>query len=110
MATWHDLESARDQWVDAPLSDDVLETLLEVAKSAVIAYAPALPEPEEEEEEDIPTSYRYAQLMQTRNLWNVSRVDSAGSVGEGEFVIQPRPLDWHVKQVLRPARGVPRVG
>lgn len=110
MANWHDVESARDRWVDAPLDDDDLEELLEVAKQAVIEYAPALPEPEDPEaEEDIPVNYRRAQLMHSRNLWNASTASTAGTFGEGEFVITPRPLDWHVQQMLRPKRGVPVV-
>src|SRR6187431_100117 len=48
MATWHTVESARDEWPDAPSDygdggDDTLLTLLAVAKEAVIAYAPATP-------------------------------------------------------------------
>ena len=109
MATWHDSESARDQWVDAPDDDAHLVELLEVARAAVIAYAPALPAPEGEGTPTIPTTYRYAQLMHARNLWNATKVDPAGTFGEGEFVVQPRPLDWHVQQVLRPKRGVPSV-
>lgn len=40
MATWHTLDSARAEWVDAPLDDTHLSNLLEVAKDAVLAYAP----------------------------------------------------------------------
>ena len=105
MGTWHDIESAREQWLDAEtISDDTLEALLEVAQSQVIAYAPALPT------EDVPTNYAYAQLRQAQNLWNAGRVDALGGVGDGnDFVARPFPLDWHVKAILRPARGRPRV-
>lgn len=110
MASWHDIESARNQWVDAPLDDAALVQLLEVAKGQVIAYAPALPEPGEGDDPAIPEHYRVGQLMQARNIWNAQKVDAAsGGMGEGEYVVRPHPLDWMVKQVLRPRKGVPRV-
>lgn len=109
MTTWHDIESARDQWIDAPLDDDVLEELLDVSVQQVIAYAPALAEPAEGEELDVPVNYRRAQLQQARNLWNASKVDPSGGIGGDDFVIRPFPLDWIIRQTLRPRRGVPRV-
>lgn len=110
MATWHDVDSARDEWIDAPLDDDVLTTLLNVAKQQVIAYAPRLPivDPPVEPEQ-IPDNYRYGQLEQAKNLWNAGTVDSAGAVGEDSFVVRPHPLDWIIKQILRPRRAVPHV-
>ena len=60
--------------------------------------------------ENIPTRYALAQLMQAKNMWNAGRVDASGGIGDGgDFVIRPVPLDWHVKQLLRPKRGAPRV-
>ncbi|MGV8851716.1 MAG: hypothetical protein ACOH1M_04000 [Rhodoglobus sp.] len=109
MATWHTLVTARDEWIDAPESDELLQDLLDVAEQSVIAYAPKLVAPVEGEAEVIPTNYRYAHLQQTKNLWNAGRVDSGGGVGEGEFVFRPHPLDWVIKQILRPRRAVPRV-
>jgi hypothetical protein len=108
MATWHDLISVRDEWIDAPESDDLLDELLEVAQLSIVAYAPALPV-SETEVPVIPTSYRYAQLQQVKNLWNAGRVDSAGGMGDEGFVFRPHPLDWVIKQILRPRRAVPRV-
>lgn len=122
MATWHTVESIRTYWDDAhQINDELLEELLEVAQSAIIAYAPT---PSEEfpeltldewesawdgnwgdDSEDIPTRFRVAQMMHVRNLWNASRVGADGSQGGDTFEIQPRPLDWHVKQILRPARA-----
>lgn len=112
MTAWHDLVTAREQWLEADELDDiVLETLLEVSKQQVIAYAPPeLPEPEEDEEQIIPVNYSYAQLQQAKNLYNAARVTPGGEYGEDTFVIRPHPLDWIVKQILRPRRAVPNVG
>lgn len=115
MATWHDIESARDQWVDAPLDDERLEELLTVACQQVVAYAPksvreAL-EADDAAPDEVPTNLRVAQLMQARNIFNAQRVDAAsGGMGEDTFMVRPHPLDWMVKQIIRPRTGVPRVG
>ena len=106
MATWHDIDSIRIAWSDADqIEDALLGELLEVARDAVVAYAPALAE-----DAVLPTSYRLGQMLHTKNLWNAARVGADGSIGGDTFEIQPRPLDWHVKQVLRPAQGLPKVG
>ncbi|MBH0054481.1 hypothetical protein I6E74_09920 [Salinibacterium sp. SWN139] len=107
--TWHTPETVREDWLDAPESDTLLEDLLVVAQEAVVAYAPALTEVDEEDALIIPTAYRYAQLQQVKNLWNAGRVDSAGGVGDEGFVFRPHPLDWMIKQILRPRKAVPRV-
>lgn len=114
MATWHTPESARDQWADAPGDPDdegdLLIELLDVARVQVEAYAPILTPPAEGEAVDVPTHYRYAQLMQARNIWNASIVSPGGELGETDFAITPHPLDWTVKQMLRPHRAKPVVG
>jgi hypothetical protein len=109
MASWYNAGSAREEWVDAEAIEHfTLETLLEVAREQVIAYAPALPA--DLDVFEIPTRYAYAQLRQAQNLWNAGRVDAGGSIGDGgDFVMPQRPLDWHVKAILRPAGGRPRV-
>jgi len=68
---------------------------------------PATPDPEPVE--SIPDRYRLAQLIQVRNLWNATMTTASGDLGGDTFQITPRPLDWHVKALLRPAQGRPRV-
>ncbi|MCC2032194.1 hypothetical protein [Microbacterium allomyrinae] len=120
MATWHTPETLREEWTDADtISDDTLDALLEVAQDQVIAYAPSLPAVDvawvdgylvPESPSSIPTRYAYAQLRQVQNLWNAGRVDTTGGIGDGgDFVMRPHPLDWHVKAIIRPKRGKPRV-
>lgn len=103
---WHTLDSARAEWQDAPADDSRLFTLLQIAAQQVAAYAPDL-----EDGAPVPTNYRYGQLMQARNLWNAGRVDPAQGNAEfgTSFVITPHPLDWIVRQILRPQRRVPVV-
>ena len=96
MATWHTPETARDQWVDAPLDDGQLQQLLDVAKQAVLAYAPVITDP------NPPTSYVVAQLMQARNVWNSGKATPSGDFDGGGYGLTTHPLDWQIKQILRP--------
>ena len=103
---WATLDDARGQWPDAEvIPDEVLWELLEVAKHQVIEFAPVLAAGVA-----IPRHYVKGQLMQARNILNSARVD-AGSGGDGEdtFMIRTFPLDWMVKQQLRPTRTIPVV-
>lgn len=112
VAHWHTPEDAPAQWSDAPSAADLTE-LLDVARGQVLAYAPAgdytdtahlVTDPAA----DIPTSWRVAQLMQARNIWNARLTDPGnGEIGDDTFVIRPFPLDWTIKQMLRPRRGTP---
>lgn len=122
MAEWHTVASARNQWADAPYDtdedegDDTLLELLAVAKSAVLAFAPDLSGNTFVDDDGyivnygdnvVPTNYRVAQLMQARNVWNSSKASPAGSFDNGEYGLTSFPLDWQVRQLLRPKRGVP---
>lgn len=124
---WHTLDTARDQWRDAPSDDDTLQQLLDVARHQVTAYAPtytgepgtstlAAPDPttgalQPVTAATVPADYRLAQLMQARNIWNAGRVDPAsGGLGDDSFIMRPFPLDWMVKQIIRPKRALPWIG
>jgi hypothetical protein len=111
MADWHTTETARNEWVDAPLDDGQLVQLLEVAKQAVLAYAPALPTAtmgwvdgyyQPTDTISIPDNYRYAQLQQARNIWNSAAATPAGDFDSGSYGLTTHPLDWQIKQILRP--------
>lgn len=103
---WHILDTIRAEWPDADvIPDATLWALLDVAREQVVAFAPALGE-----DAPIPTHYREAQRIQARNIWTAARVSPDGALGGDDFTVRPFPLDWHVKQLLRPKRGVPVVG
>lgn len=99
---WHNLDSARDGWADAPNDDDLLWELLVVARDAIEEFAPVLGV-----DVAVPARYRKGQLMQARNLWNSDDVSPAGVEGMDSYAVTPRPLDWAVKQVVRPRSAVP---
>jgi hypothetical protein len=106
MATWHTVASARDEWPDAPVDDDdgddILTSLLAVAKEAVIAYAPTVTEPLIE----IPDGYRDAQLVISQNNWNAKKQPSG--FYDTDQTISAQWAPWH--QLVRPKRGRPWVG
>jgi hypothetical protein len=102
---WYTLEWARASWRDAPDSDERLFTVLEVAKTQVLAWAPA------QEEAALPAmNLREAQLMQARNIWNSVKTDPANfGIGDEGLIIRPFPMDWTVKNMIRPKSPKPVV-
>lgn len=104
---WYDTATTRAQWRDAPDDDVALWELLEVAKDQVLSYAGGVGGPGFQ----VPPNLRKAQLMQARNIWNAAKVDASnGEIGEDTFAIRPFPLDWAVRQMIRPKRALPWVG
>lgn len=101
---WHTLDTARAEWASAPASDIRMFQVLELARQQVLAFAPAF-------EGRVPVSYREGQLMQARNIWNAGAVNpGSGEMGDDSFMVQPFPLDWMVRQVLRPKRAIGAIG
>lgn len=100
---WHTLDSIRNEWADAPDDDTTLYALTESAKTQCIDYAPRLTGRP-------PTTFRQAQLIQSRNLWQSVKSDQGGQLGADGFAIPVYSLDWVVKGLLRPKRGVPIAG
>ena len=101
---WLTLAAARDSWRDAPDDDVVLWRLLAMAREQVEAYAPAI------QWSTPPPNYVTAQHTQARNIWNAVKTDPANQgIGDEAFTIRPFPMDWTVKQMIRPARAVPVV-
>jgi hypothetical protein len=119
MATWADTETARKLWRDAPADDAVLVLYLSAAREACLAFAP-LPEDDDSTGgygedpyggygggSDIPDRYLLAQVMQARNSWNSGKASPSDGVFDGSgFGIGTAPLDWQVKQLLRPQRAL----
>lgn len=101
---WADLPDARAVWPDAAaLEDAVLVRLLTAAHEQVLAYAPALADPEV-----VPSRYVEAEVLQARELWAASKRDG-DVLGFESFAVRVRPLSGTVRSLLRPPRGVVRV-
>lgn len=108
--SWLTLEETRDRWRDAnAIEDDALQDYLDVAAQQVLAYGPSRIAETIAATGCVPTHYRVAQLMQTRNLWNAIKTDPSSNYQGAEpgFTFTPFPLDWTVKAVIRPKTAVP---
>lgn len=111
MAEWYTVATSpgvdrlRAAWPGAPTENlELCETLLEVAREQVEAFAPAL-----DPDAPLPLRYTYAQLQQAMNLWAAGRADENGNVGTEGFSFQPRPLDKTIRNIIRPTSGVASV-
>lgn len=108
--TWHDETTARATWRDAPASAELLE-LLETSKEQCIQYATDLPPTEYVEPvEGISASWRMAHLLQARALQVAKRAGNQDTLGMDGMTVSVKPMDWHVKQLLRPRRRRPGIG
>lgn len=59
------------------------------------------------EESDVPEAWKLALIMQARSVYNAGQARAGGSeFGNEDFSISIYPLDWQVKQLLRPIRGL----
>lgn len=102
-SAWHTLDSTRREWSGAPDDDAQLYDLLVSAREQVLAFAPAVA--------SVPVRYRAAQVMQARNTWNAFQRNPGGdNYGSPDFTVPSFPLDWHVRQLLRPAEGIGVIG
>lgn len=100
---WLDLDTARRLWADAPDDDAQLFMVLHSARGACLEFAPL------EDPAVVPLEYRQAQLVQAINTWEATAAGGGDSLGVGEFAVPRHPLDWHVRQMLRPRSGMPAV-
>lgn len=92
-------------WPDAPVeNEEVCGLILSTAQEQVLAFAPVLADGAV-----VPDRWVYAQLQQSKNLWDAGRVSSGGDVGVEGYTFTPRPLDKTVKSIIRPQAGGPRV-
>lgn len=99
------LEQARAEWRDAPDNDVTLRRLLDVALEQVVEYGPRHVADEIAAGGPIPSRYVQAQLSQARNLLNSARMNPEGAIGGDGFSFSPFPLDWVIRQTIRPKRG-----
>ena len=94
------------EWRDAPSDDAVLARYLGAAheqcleflphhRDAAGAWVPRVPDP-------VPDRLKLAQLLQARALYNAVVTGSGDQQGEGALAVTVFPMDWTVKNLLRP--------
>lgn len=55
----------------------------------------------------VPETWRQAQALQARALWRSSQAGGNDQIGGDGLTVTVFPLDWNVKRLLRPQRGLP---
>src|SRR5690606_28823820 len=90
------------------LDEAELGLYLDAAYEACVAF---LPEgPAYAAPAAAPASRNVAQVMHATNMWKAGQTNAGSGggsdFGAGEFTITTLPLDFHVKQLLRPKRGI----
>lgn len=97
---WQTIESARAIWADAPTDDGYLFRLLDVARTQCETFAPDFVG-------RAPSNYAHAQLLQARALWASGNVSQGDQFGDNSGLsVTVFPMDWTVKNLLRPSRAV----
>ncbi len=76
---------------------DELAALLASAAVQCDAYAPQV--------EVAPDNYLHAQCLQARALYRSTMAGSGDQIGIDGQAVQVFPMDWTVKNLLRPKRG-----
>lgn len=100
---WVSLERARAGWADADTMTDLeLAQYLAAAYEQCVRFAPALADGA-----PVPENYRVAQVYQARASWRALSENVQNEMGPEGYTIVTYPLDWTVRQMLRPKRGKP---
>ncbi|WP_413450213.1 hypothetical protein AA0Y32_06045 [Georgenia phoenicis] len=95
------LEELQTYWPDAPYAEDYdVDGLLTSARIQCEEYAPAIGDAEV-----VPESWRLAQSMQARALYRSSIAGGNDQIGAEGYTVTVWPMDWTVRNLLRPKRG-----
>jgi len=99
---WVDPETVEDYWADVPVDEAVLASYLQAAYEQCVEYLPPVdlnpyPDP-------IPARFVQAQIMQARALFRSNVAGSGDTLGGDGLTVTVYPMDWTVKNLLRPKR------
>lgn len=95
------VEELQAYWPDAPYAEDFdVFGLLTSARIQCEEYAPALGE-----DDVVPESWRLAQAMHARALYRSTLAGGNDQIGAEGYTVTVFPMDWTVKNLLRPKRG-----
>lgn len=105
---WLSLETIREEWPDALVSDESLAAILLTAQEQIVAYAPPSLTNELEflshpDDPDLPPRLRTALLMQAREIWRAGERDGdVLGIGASDTAVRAPDMTASVKKVLRP--------
>ncbi|MEV8029637.1 hypothetical protein [Cellulosimicrobium funkei] len=101
---WVTLDEVDGLWPGTdPLPEEFPTVHLMAAYEQCVAFLP------EAEEYPATPSRKLAQVLQARALMRVQNAGDQSSMGPDGFTVTVFPMDWTVKNLLRPKRGAPNV-
>lgn len=98
----------RNQWSNAPKNDAVAQQLLDAGRAHVLSLGPEIAD-----EEQPPSSYKLAQGMVARKIWEQQRVNVASDdeIGTEAFTFRlGSSLRYAILDLLRPPKPPIGVG
>lgn len=98
---WNSIARIRSKWADAPDDDAYLYELMLSARRDCKRNQPAADPATATDPEDA-NAYRLAEQLQTIARWTASRATNTDRLGDDVTGVTVFPMDWHVKQLLRP--------
>ena len=100
---WVDQETVQDYWADSvQLEDSALTSYLQASYEQCVEFLP--PVALKAYPETIPDRWKQAQIMQARALYRSAVAGSGDQVGMDGQGVTVFPMDWTVKNLLRPSR------
>jgi hypothetical protein len=97
--------TASPYWRDMPGNEAEASLYLDTAAEQCLAYAPLTPP--EDWDGTIPARYFLAIITQARNIANAGVAPVSGDDFDGSgYGVSTYPLDWAVKQMLRPEQAL----
>lgn len=115
--SWNTPDEAKALWADAAnLTNETLQLLLDSAYRDCFRFLDpldgldplregAVPPPSA----DLTASLRLAEIYQARARYNAVKTAGDNQVGQEGMTVTVFPMDWQVKQLLRPTPGRPSV-
>jgi len=100
---WVDTETDIEGWADAPADDAELARLLRASYEQCVQFLPhvgGVPQVPE----DVPARLVQAQIMQARALYRSTLAGAGDQIGADGMAVTVFPMDWTVKNLLRPKR------
>lgn len=105
---WVDTDTDLNEWPDAPSDENTLARYLGAAHEQCLDFLPhtrdeagvlqpVTPAP-------VPERFKLAQILQARGLYNSVATGPGDQLGDGSLGVTVFPMDWSVKNLLRPRR------